>query len=66
MNVALTSQETQMLQAIRAKADELARLVHEANAAGFQINFNMNTQIGACDQFNVFKMVAIDLRSAAN
>ena len=62
----LTSAETQMLQNIRARADELARLIHEANQAGFTINFNMNGAIGSCDLFDVFRMVKIDMRSGAN
>ena len=63
---ALTSAETQMLQTIRTRADELARLVSEANAAGFTISFNINGATGSCDVFDVFRMVKIDMRSGAN
>ena len=62
----LTSTEMQMLQSLRAKADDLARALQEANAAGFQVQFNMNAAIGACDQFDVFKLQKIDLRGSAN
>jgi hypothetical protein len=63
---ALTNAEIAMLQNIRAKADELARLVQEVNAAGFNIAMNMNFAAGACDQFDVHKMVKVDLRGSAN
>ena len=62
----VTAAEMQMLQDIRAKADDLARAIHEANTAGFTINFNINPTLSTCDRFNVFKMQPIDLRSAAN
>lgn len=61
-----TSSEIEMLQKIRAHADELARLIQEANAAGLHINFNINAAVGACDVFDAFKMVKIDLRGSAN
>jgi hypothetical protein len=62
----ITSQEMAMLQNIRAKADELSRLWQEANAAGFNLTININPMLGACDNFQVHKMVPIDLRSASN
>ena len=61
-----TPSEREMLQNIHIKADELARAIHEANAAGFQIQFNINPLIGACDQFSVVKMVPVDLKGSAN
>ena len=63
---ALTNSETQMLQNIRARADELARLIQEANQAGFTVTFNMSSATGSCDVFDVFRLVKIDMRSAAN
>ena len=54
------------MNALAGLADELARLIHEANAAGIHINFNMNTQAGACDVFDAYKMVKVDLRGSAN
>jgi hypothetical protein len=62
----ISSTEIQMLQTIRARADDLARLIQEANMAGFNIAMNMNFSIGACDQFDVHKMVKVDLRGSAN
>ena len=62
----LTTTEMQTLHNIRAKVDELAHLIQEANAAGFHINFNINPMIGACDRFDVFKMQLVDLRMGAN
>ena len=62
----LTTMEMQTLHGIRAKVDELAHLIQEANAAGFQINFNINPMIGSCDRFDVFKMMPIDLKMGAN
>jgi hypothetical protein len=62
----LSTTEMQMLHDIRAKADDLARLIQEAGAAGFTIQFNINGQIGACDLFNVFRMVPVDLKMGAN
>ena len=38
---ALTTTEMQMLQNIRVKADELAHMVKEANASGFNVTFNI-------------------------
>lgn len=58
--------DQQLLQTIRAKADELARLIQQAGESGLTVQFNINGQIGACDVFNVFKMVPVDLRSGAN
>ena len=62
----ITSSEMQMLQTLRAKADEVARLLQEAIAAGFSVQLNMNGQIGACDVFEVHKMMKVDLRGSAN
>jgi hypothetical protein len=64
--MSITSDEMAMLQSIRHKTDELARLLQDANAKGFTITFNINPALGACDQFQVFKMMPVDLRSAAN
>ena len=66
MSLNVTAAEQQMLQTIRTKADELARLVNEAAQAGFTINYQINGAIGACDVFNVFRMVPVDLKGAAN
>lgn len=62
----ITSFEMQMLQTLRAKADELARLMQEANTAGFNINFNLNAALGACDKFDVCRLVPVDLKMGAN
>lgn len=64
--VPITTSEREMLSAIHIKADELARAIQEANAAGFQIHFNLNPGVGACDSFNVVKMVPIDLKGGAH
>jgi len=48
------------------RADDLARLLQKASESGFTVRFNINGQLGACDVFNVFKLVPVDLRSAAN
>ena len=66
MTVALASCEQQMLRNIHVKADELCLLVQEANNAGFNVTFNLNPILGACDRFDVHKMVAIDLKGGAN
>jgi hypothetical protein len=62
----ITSSEQQLLQNVRAKADELAKLLQEANASGFNVTFNINGAIGACDRFDVFKMVPVDMKMEAN
>ena len=64
--VQVTQAEQGMLRTLHAKADELCRLWQEALTAGFSINMNLNPHIGACDRFDVHKMVPVDLRSAAN
>lgn len=66
MTEPVTASDMQLLQGIRAKADELAKLVQQANAGGFNVTFNMNSATGTCDVFDVFKMVKVDLRSVSN
>lgn len=66
MTPEITIDERAMLNAIRVLADELARRVCEAAQAGFTINYQINGAIGACDRFDVFKMVPVDMRSGAN
>lgn len=66
MTVPVSTTEREMLHAIHVKADELARLLQEANAQGFHVNFNINAMLGACDRFDVVKMVPIDLKGGAN
>ena len=66
MSAQLSSMDQQLLFAIRERADDLARLLQKASESGFTVQFNINGQIGACDVFNVFKLVPVDLRSAAN
>jgi len=63
---AITSAEMHLLQNVRAKADELARLIQDANAAGLTIVFNINPPMGACDRFDVFKMVPVDMKLSAH
>jgi len=62
----VTSQEQAMLQNIRTRADELARLVLEAAQQGFTINYSLNGAIGACDRFDVYRMEPVDIKAAAN
>jgi Tfp pilus assembly protein PilV len=64
--ITVTAEEQAMLQNIRVKADELAQLVNHAMQAGYTINFNINSIIGACDRFDVYKMTPIDMKAAAN
>lgn len=66
MTVQITTTEQQMLRDIHAKADELCRMIGEANNLGFNVTFNLNPLVGACDRFDVHKMVAIDLKGGAN
>ena len=62
----LSDQDRMLLHRIRVQADELARSIKDAGEAGFTIQFNINGAIGACDVFNVFKMVPVDMRAGAN
>ena len=62
----ISAQEQAMLQNIRTKADDLSRLINEAMQAGFTINFNINGVVGSCDRFDVYKMVPVDMKAAAN
>lgn len=62
----VTTSEMAMLQNIRAKADELSHLLHDASLAGFNVILNLNGATGTVDVFNVFKMMPIDLKAGAN
>jgi Tfp pilus assembly protein PilV len=62
----VTAEEQAMLQNIRVKADELAKLVNEAAQAGYTINYSVNGATGHCDRFDVYKMMPIDMKAAAN
>lgn len=64
--VSLTAQEQQMLHHIRERVDELARLIQQANEAGFTVNFNLNTVLGCADRFDVYKMMPVDMKAGAN
>jgi hypothetical protein len=66
VTVPITPSERELLHAIHVKADELARMLQEANGMGFHVNFNMNPLLGTCDRFDVVKMVSIDLKGGAN
>jgi hypothetical protein len=66
MTPEISDKDRELLNFIRARADELAALVQEAGRQGFTINYQINGAIGACDRFDVFKMVPVDMRSGAN
>ena len=66
MSDAISTADRELLAAIRVKADELARMCKDACDRGYQVQFNLNGVIGACDVFNVHRLTPVDMRSSAN
>lgn len=66
MAAGLTDNERKLLIDIQTTTAQLARKVHEASEKGFQINFNINGQLGTVDKFEVTRAVPVDFTAGTN
>jgi hypothetical protein len=62
----LTPEERQLLTDVQDTTSKLAKLVQAAIAAGFNVQFSMNSNTGIVDKFEVTRAVPVDFTAGTN